>query len=449
MKNSDNFVDIRNNHALLRYFMAVNRSLSRIEISNLRQKENYFVNSFVRHNFSQLNPKNKRIDPLDALHDNHCVIIHGDKGSGKSTLLNSLMIALAYYAENLTKIAIGERVPFLISVNNLPLNKIDSWDSLWQSYLDKDPLAKSLLSDPATIDQVFASGQALLLIEGVDAITDKASKEKIEHAILEGISKHPLCKSIITFQADTNSLIHKEGFPALHIKPFDNQQIKLFIKQWHQQFADTDSIPVEVLTKSLARETTSPVLLEMMCFTYSRNYRARNHLIHGGVPQNKTEVIQDIAEICLTEAIKKHPVCFDYIDLKTCLGKIALKIQDDRINDSNLFISAKDLKDLMREGLCGVENIDLAISCLSDFIVPVYQEQYSFSHIDLMEHFAAHGLKMEAELDSNFLIDRQHTTSIDSWENCWTSFFEQVKGDRLTKLYTDLLNYDSLDRSPM
>jgi len=165
---SDNFVDIRNNHTLLRYFQNIEQQFMYannfgVAIDDNDQAENgaqavYLRELLVRPNLSQyhITPEQMVVgevnqQPLpelsiaDLLAEHQRLFVLGDPGTGKSTLINSLMLAFSYYTDNLTKVALGKRVPFPLILRELPLDKVGNWDDLWQAFLDHN---KQLLTDP-------------------------------------------------------------------------------------------------------------------------------------------------------------------------------------------------------------------------------------------------------------------------------------------------------------
>lgn len=56
----------------------------------------------------------------DLLAEHQRLFVLGDPGTGKTTLINSLMLAFSYYGDNLTKLALGKRVPFPLILRELP-----------------------------------------------------------------------------------------------------------------------------------------------------------------------------------------------------------------------------------------------------------------------------------------------------------------------------------------
>jgi internalin A len=218
------FIDIGNNHTLLRYFQNIERkfryatnlglAIDDDDRSASGDKAVYLRELFVvpKLGSQYLSPElviqaedNPQLDQtkdlIDVIKSNQRLCILGDPGTGKSTLTQWLTLALSYSGENLTKLALGELVPFVLVLRDLPLTKATNWQELWQIFLEhnKQSLTQCLLDDEAgVVSRLFSSGQALVLLDGLDEITDDKLRRQLASVVWQAISEFPRCRFIIT-----------------------------------------------------------------------------------------------------------------------------------------------------------------------------------------------------------------------------------------------------------
>jgi len=436
---SDNFVDIRNNHTLLRYFQNIEQQFMYannfgVAIDDNDQAENgaqavYLRELLVRPNLSQyhITPEQMVVgevnqQPLpelsiaDLLAEYQRLFVLGDPGTGKSTLINSLMLAFSYYTDNLTKVALGKRVPFPLILRELPLDKVSNWNDLWQAFLNhnKQLLTEPLSQDADTVNQVFTSGQALIMLDGLDEITHSQQREQLAAAVLEAMNRYPRCLFLITSrvigfnqaewfglkpepkpQAGVQALpvsrgkrvslkAGEAGTPAkedsirdfddelkrephqprelltsFYLSPFNLQQVQQFVGNWYQLYVPKQANHEQRINDlkqrlqaddGLGRLARIPVLLNMICFIHARR---------GRLPDGRAELYQRIAETYLVSLDKArglkfqgHELRFDYYDLTEWLAEIAYTMQIRRTEEkSAILITETEVQDILKNGL--------------------------------------------------------------------------------------------------
>ncbi len=436
---SQNFVDIRNNHTLLRYFQNIEQQFMYannfgVAIDDNDQAENgaqavYLRELLVRPNLSQyhITPEqmvvgeiNKQPLPelsiADLLAEHQRLFVLGDPGTGKSTLINSLMLAFSYYTDNLTKLALGKRVPFPLILRELSLDKVSNWDDLWQAFLDhnKQLLTEPLSQDADTVNQVFTSGQALIMLDGLDEITHSQQREQLAAAVLEAMNRYPRCLFLITSRvigfnqaewfglkpepkpqagvqalpasrgkrvslkageactpADEDSVRNfdddlkreqhqpRELLTSFYLSPFNLQQVQQFVSNWYQLYVPKQANHEQRINDlkqrlqaddGLGRLARIPVLLNMICFIHARR---------GRLPDGRAELYQRIAETYLVSLDKArglkfqdHELRFDYYDLTEWLAAIAYTMQVRRTEEkSAILITETEVQDILKNGL--------------------------------------------------------------------------------------------------
>jgi internalin A len=428
---NQNFVDIRNNHTLLRYFQNIEQQFMYannfgVAIDDNDNAENgakavYLRDLLVRPNLSKYHVTPEQmvsgdaVDELgiaDLLAEHQRLFVLGDPGTGKTTLINSLMLAFSYYSDNLTKLALGKRVPFPLILRELPLAKIGSWDDLWQTFLthNQELLTEPLIRDTDTVNQVLDSGQALIMLDGLDEITHSQQRKQLAAALLEAINRYPRCLFLITTriigfnqaewfglepepkaQTGVQALPARRGkrarlkagevctpdddfdfvdelkrdprqrelLPGFYLSPFNLQQVQQFVGNWYQLYVPKQAGHPQRIddlnqrlqaNDGLGRLARIPVLLNMICFIHARR---------GRLPDGRAELYQRIAETYLVSLdkarglkFKDRELRFDYYDLTEWLAEIAYTLQQRRTeNNSTILMTETEVQAILRNGL--------------------------------------------------------------------------------------------------
>ena len=426
---TDRFIRISNHRTLLRYFQNIEHQFRYannfgVAISDDDKPVNGDKAVYLRELFvtPQLSPRyllpeqvlqneldeheEAGIELVQAIQPHQRLCILGDPGTGKSTLINWLMLALSYSGENLTKITLGELVPFVLVLRDLNLEKTKNWQDVWQRFLDQEQNQKTLTAcfndDAEVIEQLFASGQALILLDGLDEVTHEGQRQALANALTQAMAEFPRCRFIVTtrvvgfnqaewFGLEENKkntknkvevykrLIASAGFDSdqelrraidfeltqllplieLYLSPFQHGQVQRFVENWYQQYVPNsehhrrnidDLLQRLKLNNGLGRLARIPVLLNMICFIHARR---------GRLPDGRAELYQRIAETYLVSLDKarglKHKgqdLNFDYHDLCLWLGDIAWTLQKRRTeDDGSILMRESEVKAVLMEGL--------------------------------------------------------------------------------------------------
>jgi len=425
---SSEFIDISNNHVLLKYFQNVQMQFMQINNFGLalddegeiaKDKPVFLRNLFVAPHLSsrhitpeQVIEEDKKETSEDyknitqLLQTEQRLFVLGDPGAGKTTLLNWLMLAFSYSGDNLTKQTLGELVPFVLVLRDLPLSSVTSWDDLWTVFLEQNSEKLTAVFDGESkiVEQLLNSGQALLLIDGLDEVTHEDTRQRLGKIVLEGMKRYPRCRMLISSRVIgfeqrqwfgwriemegltlPNAMIQAQGriqrhrqqdvevkgatvqaietnwLSVVYIVPSAYFQAKQFISNWYQSHhvqkdGKHNERVVELLERiqqndGLGRLSRIPVLLNMICFIHARR---------GRLPDGRAELYQRISETYLisldtARGLKfkdREELQFDYIDLCEWLGKIALTMQKNRTEDDNaILISEASVVEILLEEL--------------------------------------------------------------------------------------------------
>ena len=518
------FLDIKNDRVLLKYFQNVQRQFMQINNFGLAlddegeigtDKPIYLRSLFVppylssEHlipekiiNEENIKPSKNYQKISQLLKEEQRLFVLGDPGMGKTTLINWLMLAFAYSGNNLTKMILGELVPFVLVLRDLPLNLVRGWDDLWAVFLEENESTLTAIfkenSNSETIKKLFESGQALLLIDGLDEVTHEATRQYLGQAVLEGMNRYPRCKVMISsriigfnqqhwfgmsetsenfLDAELKILMKADDsltLSSFYLTPFNYTQAQVFIGNWyqshlHQKDTQHDKRVIELVGRikqndGLGRLARIPVLLNMICFIHARR---------GRLPDGRAELYQRIAEtylISLDKArgvkFKARELQFDYLDLCEWLGQIALSMQIKRtVKENAILISEADVKAILQEKLAerGFESlqIEAEIIFILDYLaqrsglfvprgkVEQNQEHYAFSHLSFLEFFAARALKQEVEIEGvAYLKDYRLQTTQDWWLETFVLFFEQLEHPRLVEKCLENLFLEKEEKEP-
>jgi internalin A len=136
---------------------------------------------------------------LEALAQHRRLVLLGDPGAGKSTVINWLCTALAQPLENEVTGTLGRLVPLPFILRDLPLGVPLTWDSLLKQFLQR-PIAAPFAKDRAILEQLLDSGQALILLDGIDEVGSIDRRKALREAVWEGWA-NSRCQWVLTSRA--------------------------------------------------------------------------------------------------------------------------------------------------------------------------------------------------------------------------------------------------------
>lgn len=495
------FFDIKNSHPLLRYtrnvrlkFMHLdNFGLSLADAGELQKNKaiplkDLFVFPHLAKN--HLDPEqviraeleNTTQPDWQSIYDvlkqhPHCFIL-GDPGTGKTTLIHWLMFAFANVGENLTKLALGELVPFALILRELPLRGVNNFEDLWQVFTQQnDDLMQAFDGEEAVVKALLHSGQAIILLDGLDEITHQETRQRLGQAVLEGMHRYPACRFVISSrivgfdqlqwfglatQAPNEDLENQfmrdkaELLPVHYLVPFAYQQAQQFVSNWYQQYqpnhdGNHQQRVAELISRmkkndGLGRLSRIPVLLNMICFIHARR---------GRLPDGRAELYQRIAETYLVSLDTARGIStlsrFDYADRSQWLAAIALTMQHSRSeNETAILISEAKVRAILQDKLSELDVDKDAIAEETSFLLRDFAERsglfiqranglYGFSHLSFLEYFAAKALKLQAELGEIKWRSLKTKTQCIWWHETFVLFFEQLDHAKLAGKYLNQL----------
>lgn len=164
------FIDITNNHTILQYFAQIQRV-----VQNEPQNEYTLVYGPYPYTFA------------DVL-NNSKVIVLGKKEE-RNGLMRVIQKSLTAAGNNITKMRIGQRIPFYFNVETLIATKGGEPDFTYESLMR----TFTILFGHESVMQMMCSGQALILVDNVDCFLDLDTAISFFDAISNLVIYYPNC----------------------------------------------------------------------------------------------------------------------------------------------------------------------------------------------------------------------------------------------------------------
>lgn len=223
-----NFIDTRNSYRFLKYFNYLEQKYGKND-DGLSFRDNHIPLSLTC-DYDEVGEHYRLADVISTYTG---ICITGESGSGKKVLVQSFVQAMSYYTNNLTKIACGNLIPFV--VNSLDFGDIPEVTSKsiedyiideFTRYVPENPDVENPHSVFETNDVIFKrlfnNNQLVLIFENTSKLSTLSLKLFTE-ALDAFIRVYPNIKYLIV---DTNDI---GGFTKFTIEPFDIQRIKDYI----------------------------------------------------------------------------------------------------------------------------------------------------------------------------------------------------------------------------
>lgn len=374
-----------------------------------------------------------QITLIDAFKTHARIIVLGDPGTGKSTLADWLVWQFTRPLGNIWTETFGALIPLPMVLREMRLTSITSWEDLLSSFLLHSK-SKALRSDPQLLTRILATGQALIILDGLDEIGSAEVRSSLKAAVWDGINKFPKCRWLLTsrivgyeqvpfhekdcienaLQVQPSIIQEVSPIKVLHISPFSLKQIDSFARDWFSMRQTINSrknedalrfVSAIKSNRATLRLARVPNLLAMMALIFRNNV---------DLPFGRALLYERISEAYLESIDRFRGITalnYSLIEKRRWLSYVAMEMQlrrsgqslepnsDSRTND--ILFGEDEVKAWLASAMAqkashAVENsaaifLDY-VARRSGLFLPRGDRLYAFVHLSFQEFYAAHYL---------------------------------------------------------
>ncbi|MCP4544322.1 MAG: NACHT domain-containing protein [Chloroflexi bacterium] len=399
------------------------------------------------------------------------VVVLGDPGCGKSTLLRYIAYAMACgMGENVGAVML-ERLPIFVRIVQFSQAQANSRALTLDTYIRETCEPKWA----ALFQHVLDSGEALVLLDGLDEVVDAHQRKGIAEAIQRLVADYPgnmfvVASRIVGYQAARLS----GDFVHYTIQPLPPERITEFVEKWYQaiereagaeELSEDAQERAQELSKTIQerpgihRLAENPLLLTIIALV---NWRGRK------LPNRRVELYAHAAETLIASwPYRRHGVELDTERVIRLLSPVAYRIFATRSSGD---ISEDELLSILSDIICHIDGVEEreAIVYAKEFLGQIsersgifrergYDERgrrvFGFLHLTFAEYFTARylaglweGLGEDADARRAFLRKYAH---VSRWREVVLLMAGDVglrdsdRAERATRLAGDILTLSS------
>jgi formylglycine-generating enzyme required for sulfatase activity len=374
---------------------------------------------------------------LEAAINNRRLVLLGDPGSGKSTFVNHVTLCLAVHnlepeadwLEHLPGWPKQEdaAIPIVVILRDfarwLPQRVTRAEPRhLWDFILSRLE-AQNLAFAAEPLCQSLESGQAIVLLDGLDEIPTRAGRTFVRDAVMAFAGRYPQTRLVATCRTLSyqDPAWQLADVPAFELAPFDEKKIDHFIEAWYAELARLGVVKTEEATSlagrlqeavrrpDLWRLAPNPLLLTVMALVHTHK---------GHLPDARALLYEDTVDILLwrweeikaggDEAVPRlRRLLLDAgrtdVDLKRVLWELAFESHQEAEGDEALagigeLRLQKALAGLHPEGsLDWAQQVIQAIKLRAGLLLERAPEVFTFPHRTFQEYLAGAHLSAQAD----------------------------------------------------
>ena len=344
------------------------------------------------------------------------ILVIGDAGSGKSTALWRIAYETVKRDEGK-----GQQIPIVVSARHLNEDNVTQHGFVNEVRRLSSDFAS--VSDALFRDVDLERGRVVLLVDGLDEITDTEQRKRIVGAITRFCAEYHRCSVVVTTRPDveTERDFRANGIKAYDVAPISWSQVEKIVRRVlkSRSLSGAQLESVRKGTQQVLRqiEEVHGFQLTPLLATV---YAAAAEYSRSDVPANVTELFKKYVELMLgrwdeQKGLKQqfHAPLKDFL-----LQRIAYRMHVDR----KLYVSRSEFSaivtELLEERGHRLETPDIEDELLSrSRLLRTRGTEVSFSHLLLQEFFAGRSIPEDKVVGH---ID-------DSW---WTKPIVFYYGDR-------------------
>lgn len=432
-------------------------------LENLRAgkaiKESFFASDFAE--YQQLFQGKPSQSVLDIVKNEkyQYIVFLGDPGSGKSTLLQYLALD---WAENPT-----DKIPLLIELRHYTKDENAPKDFLDYFHQGKRTICEL---NQNQLHEQLSSGNALVMFDGLDEIFNNDTYGRVIREIHAFSNKYKQVQIIITSRIvgyNPDELRNAE-FTHFTLEDFNNNQIRQFIKIWHQlalpEKSSQDRYDTQKRLQTAINDSPgirqlagNPLLLTMMALL--NRYQE--------IPRGRIDLYKETTNVLLHQweiEYKKMELTLDDVNSRAKQGmlrEIAYRMQvsengmqvSEKVLNGNI-IHRDDLEDVIADYYRkkGVQpSLTIAEKIITqlrerDFILCYLgKDYYGFVHRTFLEYFCAMVFiekfnKRDKEVGLT-IEELQEEVFGQHWQDqAWHEVLRLISG-QLNEFVGDVINY--------
>ena len=327
---------------LLDVFVPLEIKIEQSIVPNIDEK--IFLTQQSLETSSSKHNEGKKKDPLTSILEHRHLVILGDPGSGKSTLLKYL--ALQMIRSRNSEDLFANTVPLYVRISDyaeyFKMNKKTLYEFITEHY---DKQYQHIFKEN------FEFSNLLLLIDGLDEITDTPLRIKVTEQVMDIIARYPFNRYVVTSRI-VGYQESKLGGDFKHFKlmPVGLEEIKLFSNRWYTciaQHSDEDYTHAAEQANSLYSSISrSPSVIRLATNPLLMTIIAMIHYKGKKLPNKRVE-LYDICTETFLEYWVQLRMCDesqlkDKNEMIEILAPIAYEIHQ---NKSNALIEEKEFEE--------------------------------------------------------------------------------------------------------
>lgn len=249
------------------------------------------------------------------------VLLRGQAGAGKSTLIQWLAVSSVYGSFDGELAALNYRIPFVLRMRKMSRQGV--LQPRPAQFLQVDDNLRAESQPDGWADRVLHSGRALLLVDGMDEVTN-TERDEAREWLERLLELYPETRTVVTVRpaAVPPGWLEHLSFDEVSLLPMSSQDRQLFIRRWHsaalavsnsegeglegkRERQELDALQESLLrslesSPDLSALTDSPLLCAMIC--------ALHREWDGSLPKRRMDVYRAALSMLLVRRDQQRRV---------------------------------------------------------------------------------------------------------------------------------------------